>query len=88
MGANSGQTNTSVTEAKAVKDMAILPNLAVCWLGNPLNPRPGHVDWMVAQFTGAIGWLNHADDFDFNFMLFPKDDAGVAPRNGIAHGVS
>jgi len=47
----------------------------------------GHKDWSVAQYTGAIGWLNYAEDWDFNLMLLPQNGAGVTDQNHLAKGV-
>jgi hypothetical protein len=64
---------TSIDEARA-------PNLALCFFGC-LNCIHGHVNWQPATFTGQIGWLNFADDWDFNFELLRDDQIGLAWNN-------
>jgi hypothetical protein len=41
----------------------------------------GHADWTVASANGAIGWLNYADDWDYNLLLVPNDDNGLTANN-------
>ena len=78
---------STCTDFPVVKDSAAGLNYVACSWFNLLPPLAGHADWLVAQYTGAIGWLNYADDADFNFMLFPEDDAGLTSNNHRAAGV-
>jgi hypothetical protein len=53
--------------------------------GTPIQPFFGHADWMVAQYNGSLGWLNLADDFDYNLVLVPS----VLPQGtGNEHGIT
>jgi hypothetical protein len=54
-------------------------NLGVC-LFDPSRIK-GHVNWAVAASTGQLLWLNRASDGDYNFMLFPDDDAALTTNN-------
>jgi hypothetical protein len=75
------------TDQKVVVDEA-LATLPFCGPFSAASGNfPGHMDWSVAQYTGAIGWLNYAADFDFDFMLIPQDGSGLTDKNHLAAGV-
>lgn len=61
-------------------DEARLPALGICFVGC-FDCIHGHVNWQPATFTGRIGWLNFADDWDFNFQLLREDQVGIAANN-------
>jgi hypothetical protein len=39
------------------------------------------VDWTVASARGPIGWLNFAEDFDYNLLLLPAQEYGLTGNN-------
>jgi hypothetical protein len=43
----------------------------------------GHVDWTVAGAQGSLGFLNFADDFDYNLLLLPDNDTGLTGNNNL-----
>jgi hypothetical protein len=43
----------------------------------------GHVDWTVASVHGSLGFLNFADDWDYNLLLLPDSDAGLTGNNNV-----
>ena len=68
------------TSQPTLVDEARVPKLGVCFFGC-VDCIHGHVNWRPATFTGKIGWLNFADDWDFNFQLLREDQAGIAANN-------
>ncbi len=65
---------------------------AFCFLGKAFSPSPlqpffGHADWMVAQYTGAIGWFNYGADSDYDLFLVPGAD-NLPPAPGNEHGIT
>ncbi len=41
----------------------------------------GHANWTVARARGRIGWLNFADDGDYNLFLLPENEYGLTEHN-------
>ncbi len=37
----------------------------------------GHMNWTAASYDGAIVWDNLAEDWDYNFLLYPPRQAGL-----------
>ena len=74
----SGCTNQSkyIVQDKGSGVTGFLCNL----FGDPKSLN-GHADWTVASTRGAIGWLNYADDWDYNLLLIPNDDDGLTQNN-------
>jgi hypothetical protein len=70
------------TVQKPVKDSPQGLNDAFCALAAIGQPFHGHADWGVAEFRGAIGWLNfNAFDGDYCWVLKPDHLEGVTPNN-------
>jgi hypothetical protein len=59
------------------------PSNLLCVPFVPESHVHGHVDWMPSEVTGLGAWLNFADDWDYNLMLFPTDDSGAEISNGF-----
>lgn len=59
------------------------PSNLLCVPFVPESVVHGHVDWMPSEVTGLGAWLNFADDWDYNLMLFPTDDSGAEMTNGF-----
>ena len=57
-----------------------LNGLACDLFGDP-SAINGHVDWTVATARGSLGFLNFADDWDYNLLLLPDSDAGLTENN-------
>jgi len=81
--------NPPCTDDKPFLDPPNVFTEGFCYIGKLLSGSPlgffGHADWMVAQYDGNIGWLNFADDTDYNLVLVPGP---VAPGSGIGHGIT
>jgi hypothetical protein len=54
---------------------------ALCTLFGDPSSINGHADWAVASAQGTIGWLNFADDWDYNLMLLPDQEYGLTLNN-------
>jgi hypothetical protein len=66
---------------KLVEDTGTgLIGLACTLFGDP-SAINGHVDWTVASAHGSLGFLNFADDWDYNLLLLPDSDAGLTGNN-------
>ena len=74
------------TNQHVVDDPAILNPFCRAYSA-VIKTYPGHKDWSMAQFTGAIGWLNYATDNDFNLMLIPDGGVGITGNNHLVKGV-
>jgi hypothetical protein len=57
-----------------------LTGLACTLFGDP-SAINGHVNWTVASAQGSLGFLNFADDWDYNLLLLPDSDAGLTGNN-------
>jgi len=68
------------TDQKTAQDTPGFPNIAICGviLASHIH---GHVNWMPAEYTGALAWWNFADDWDYNFALVPGDYQGLTAYN-------
>jgi len=48
----------------------------------PSTLLPGHLDWAIATYQGSIFWDEYSgnapNDGDYNFHLFPTDNAGMS----------
>jgi len=55
----------------------------LCTLFGEPKSINGHADWTVASARGAIGWLNYAQDWDYNLLLVPDDDSGLTRNNNV-----
>jgi hypothetical protein len=62
-----------------------LTGLACELFGDPSSIN-GHVDWTVASAHGSVGFLNFADDWDYNLFLVPFGDAGLTQDNIFVTG--
>jgi hypothetical protein len=70
------------TGQKPVKDSPKGLNDAFCALAAIGQPFHGHADWGVAEFRGAIGWLNfNVFDGDYCWALQPDHLEGVTDDN-------
>ncbi|PYT80877.1 MAG: hypothetical protein DMG40_11510 [Acidobacteria bacterium] len=54
---------------------------ALCSLFGDSSSINGHADWTVASGQGAVGWLNFADDWDYNLLLVPDNENGLTGNN-------
>ena len=54
---------------------------ALCTLFGDPSSINGHADWAVASAQGTIGWLNLAEDWDYNLMLLPDHEYGLTLNN-------
>lgn len=54
---------------------------ALCTLFGDPSSINGHADWAVASAQGTIGWLNFAEDWDYNLMLVPDHEYGLTLNN-------
>ncbi len=52
-----------------------------CSLFGDSSSINGHANWTVARAQGAIGWLNFADDGDYNLLLLPENEYGLTGNN-------
>jgi len=66
-----------------VKDQGAGVTGFLCTLFGDASSINGHADWTVASAQGAIGWLNYADDWDYNLLLVPNDDNGLTQNNNL-----
>lgn len=62
------------TAVHVVDDAPGFPANLLCFQGH-------HKDWVLAETRGTIGWLNYADDFDYNFRMFPLGQAAATASN-------
>lgn len=101
---NGGQPYSSAcTQDKPLQDQPDGLHEAFCFVGkaisgisgSPIQPFFGHADWIVAQYDGSIGWLNFADDFDYNLLLVPDNpppgignEPGITTNNNYVDGDS
>src|SRR5713226_4331888 len=67
------------------------PTPSVCRFGvathfQNAGPFAGHVDWLVATYTGVIRPSSPpiSDDQDFNFIFLPDSEAGLTAKNETA----
>jgi len=68
---------------KLVQDTgAGLTGIACNLFGDPSSIN-GHVDWTVAGAQGSLGFLNFADDWDYNLLLLPANDTGLTGNNNF-----
>jgi len=54
---------------------------ALCTLFGDSSSISGHADWTAASGQGTIGWLNFADDWDYNLALLPENGYGLTSNN-------
>jgi hypothetical protein len=66
-------------------DVPVPPNLLICSL-EPAAKVHGHVNWTLAEFTGALVWAGIAFDADYNFALIPPDSKGLTEANESLFG--
>jgi len=71
---------SNCTTAATTKDRAKFPNVLICSLELKSKVH-GHVDWTPASATGRLTWMSLADDWDYNFHFFPKQDSGLTKNN-------
>ena len=53
----------------------------LCSLFGDRSSINGHADWAVASAQGTVGWLNFADDGDYNLLLLPDHGYGLTLNN-------
>lgn len=54
---------------------------ALCSLFGDSSSINGHANWTVASGQGAMGWLNFADDWDYNLLLLPDHEYRLTNNN-------
>lgn len=67
--------------SKLVQDTGRGLNALACTLFGDPSAINGHVNWTVASAHGSLGFLNFADDWDYNLLLLPDKDAGLTGNN-------
>jgi hypothetical protein len=69
------------TKQRPVLDAPVFPTQSLCWLAAPDKHFYGHADWTVAEYEGAIGWLNFGEDWDYDWVLAREGLEGVTKNN-------
>ena len=77
------ESECSDQSEKLVQDAGTgLTGFACDLFGDPSSIN-GHMDWTVAGAQGSLGFLNFADDWDYNLLLLPNNDTGITGNNNF-----